>query len=80
MDRFRNSVDVNSSALLNFVSAQRWLGARIELLGSIVVLVSSVLVVSLNQSLFLEPGIGECFCFERYDGVTCLTGARQLDC
>jgi ATP-binding cassette subfamily C (CFTR/MRP) protein 1 len=50
-------VDLNSSALLNFVSAQRWLGVRIEVIGSIVVLTSSVLVVSLNASLGLDAGI-----------------------
>jgi ABC-type multidrug transport system fused ATPase/permease subunit len=57
LDRFRGIADTNSSALLNFVTAQRWLGARMELLGSIVVLVSSVLVVCLNDSLDLEPGL-----------------------
>jgi ATP-binding cassette subfamily C (CFTR/MRP) protein 1 len=50
-------VDLNSSALLNFVSAQRWLGVRIEAIGSVVVLVSSVLVISLNASLGLNAGI-----------------------
>jgi len=57
VDRFRSAADLNTSALLNFVSAQRWLGARMELLGSIVVLISSVLVVCLNGRLQLEPGI-----------------------
>jgi ABC-type multidrug transport system fused ATPase/permease subunit len=47
----------SSTAMLNFISAQRWLGVRIELLGSLVVLVSSVLVVCLNETLRLEPGI-----------------------
>jgi ABC-type multidrug transport system fused ATPase/permease subunit len=54
---FRGAADTNTSALLNFVSAQRWLGSRMELLGSFVVLVSSVLVVCLNESLNLEPGV-----------------------
>ena len=57
VDRFQSIVDSNSSALLNFVSAQRWLGVRIELLGSLVVLVSSSLVVSLNDVLQLEAGM-----------------------
>lgn len=57
VDRFRSVADTNSSALLNFVSAQRWLGARMELLGSVVVLVSCVLVVCLSESLNLEPGM-----------------------
>jgi hypothetical protein len=50
-------VDQNSSALLNYVTAQRWLGIRIELLGSVVVLVATVLIVCLNHVLSLEPGI-----------------------
>ena len=57
VNRFREVADTNSSALLNFVSAQRWLGVRMELLGSIVVLVSSVLVVCLNDVLKLEAGL-----------------------
>lgn len=57
--KFRGAVDRNSSALLNYVTAQRWLGVRIELLGSVVVLVSTVLIVCMNEVLPLEPGIGE---------------------
>ena len=57
LHKFRDAADTNSSALLNFVSAQRWLGIRMELLGSIVVLVSSVLVVCLNDTLNIEPGL-----------------------
>jgi len=57
LDKFLTAVNTNSSALLNFVTAQRWLGIRIELLGSAVVLVCAVLVVCLNQVLALEPGI-----------------------
>jgi ABC-type multidrug transport system fused ATPase/permease subunit len=57
VNRFRFHADVNSSALLNFVSAQRWLGVRMELIGSIVVLFSSVLVVCLNDVLRLEAGL-----------------------
>lgn len=45
--------------MLNFVSGQRWLGLRIEILGSIVVLVSSILVISLNDDLKIEPGLGK---------------------
>ncbi len=55
--KFRNNADANCSALLNFVSAQRWLAVRMELMGSVVVLVSSVLVVCLNDVLKLEPGL-----------------------
>ena len=57
--RFFGTVDQNSSALLNFVSSQRWLGLRIELLGSLVVLVASVLVISLNNVWKIDPGLGK---------------------
>lgn len=50
-------VDINSASLLNFVSAQRWLGVRIEVLGSFVVLTSTTLVISLNDTLGLDAGI-----------------------
>lgn len=43
--------------MLNFISAQRWLGIRIELMGSCVVLCATVLVVWLNDVLALKPGI-----------------------
>jgi ABC transporter transmembrane region len=55
--KFQVAVDQNSSALLNYVTAQRWLGVRIELLGSVVVLVATVLIVCLNDVLSIEPGI-----------------------
>ncbi|GKY95413.1 hypothetical protein MPSEU_000502800 [Mayamaea pseudoterrestris] len=55
--KYFRAVDDNTSALLNFVSAQRWLGIRIELLGSMVVLVSTSLVVCLNDVFQLSPGI-----------------------
>jgi ATP-binding cassette, subfamily C (CFTR/MRP), member 1 len=55
--KFGTAADINSSALLNFVSAQRWLGIRMELLGSIAVFVSSALVVCLNETLGLETGM-----------------------
>eukprot|EP00934_Nitzschia_sp_Nitz4_P008921 Nitzschia sp. Nitz4//scaffold84_size84139//32260//36378//NITZ4_005195-RA/size84139-processed-gene-0.16-mRNA-1//-1//CDS//3329559024//8911//frame0 len=55
--QFREVADTNSAALLNFVTAQRWLGVRMELLGSAVVLVATVLVTTLNDSLGLEAGV-----------------------
>ena len=54
---YHGNVDQNSSALLNFITAQRWLGFRIEILGSVVVLTSSLLVVCLNETLNLDTGI-----------------------
>lgn len=55
--KFQQVVDINSSALLNFVTAQRWLGFRIELLGSVVVLVAGVLLTSLNDIFRIEAGL-----------------------
>ena len=57
LDRFREAADTNSAALLNYVTAQRWLGVRIESLGATVVLVSTTLVVCLNDVLRIEPGL-----------------------
>jgi ABC-type multidrug transport system fused ATPase/permease subunit len=54
---FYDVVDESSSALVNFVSAQRWLGLRIEVLGSSIVLCNCLLVICLNDVLGLEPGI-----------------------
>ena len=56
LKKFQNATDTNSSAMLNYISAQRWLGLRIELLGSIIVLVSCILVVTLNETLQLKAG------------------------
>lgn len=56
LSKFQQATDTNSSAMLNYVSAQRWLGLRIELLGSLIVLASSILVVSLNQTWQVEAG------------------------
>ena len=57
VDRFRCAADDSSSALFNFVTAQRWLGVRIEILGSLVVLTSTLLVISMNDQLHLDPGL-----------------------
>jgi len=57
INKFRLHADENCSAVLNFMSAQRWLAIRMELLGSTVVLVSGVLVVCLNEVLRLDAGL-----------------------
>lgn len=54
--KFYLALDKNSSAMLCFISAQRWLGVRIELLGSVVAFVSCLIVVIFNDVLSLEPG------------------------
>lgn len=54
--KFHLALDKNSSAMLCFISAQRWLGVRIELLGSVIAFVSCLVVVIFNDVLSLEPG------------------------
>ena len=54
---FHSVVDESGSALLNFVSAQRWLGLRIEIIGSTIVLCCCLLVVSMNDILRIDPGM-----------------------
>jgi len=56
LTKFQAATNGNISAMLNYVAAQRWLGLRIELLGSVIVLVSATLVIALNESLELEAG------------------------
>ena len=50
-------LDNNTSAMMNFLGAQRWLGARFQVLSSTIVLFASCFVVSLNDELRLETGI-----------------------
>jgi len=55
--RFHGFADRNTSAQMNFLSAQRWLGIRIELLGALIVFIASVLVISFNGTLGLGAGV-----------------------
>lgn len=55
--RFHNFVNTNVSAQLNFISAQRWLGIRIELLGVVIVFIASVLVIIFNEVFALSAGL-----------------------
>ncbi|CAB9504527.1 Oligomycin resistance ATP-dependent permease YOR1 [Seminavis robusta] len=57
VNKFHSITDSSGAALLNFISAQRWLGIRIEILGAIIVLCATLLVVTLNGTYALEPGI-----------------------
>jgi ABC-type multidrug transport system fused ATPase/permease subunit len=54
---FRMKVDKNSSAMLNFLSSQRWLGLRIELLGSSVTFLVCLIIVCFNGTLKINPGL-----------------------
>ena len=55
--KFKKAVDDNTSAMMNFIAAQRWLGARFQTLGSFTVLFATICVVSFNNILRLETGI-----------------------
>ena len=57
VSKFHSIVDVNSSALLNYVAVQRWLSFRMECLGVIVVMTTSFLVVCLNDKLGTTAGL-----------------------
>jgi ABC-type multidrug transport system fused ATPase/permease subunit len=55
--RFHGFVNRNVSAQLNFISAQRWLGIRIELLGVTIVFVATLLVIIFNEIFGLSAGL-----------------------
>lgn len=54
---FRRNVDENTSAMMNYLAAQRWLGIRIEVLGTAVFLSLSVVIVCFNNYLKIPPGL-----------------------
>mmetsp|Transcript_5499 Transcript_5499/g.15909 ORF Transcript_5499/g.15909 Transcript_5499/m.15909 type:complete len:1280 (+) Transcript_5499:109-3948(+) len=55
--KFQQIVDVNSSALLNYISVQRWLSCRMEVLGCVVVMLISILLVCLHEQLQTSAGL-----------------------
>mmetsp|Transcript_13592 Transcript_13592/g.25525 ORF Transcript_13592/g.25525 Transcript_13592/m.25525 type:complete len:1381 (-) Transcript_13592:42-4184(-) len=55
--QFKHALDENTSAMMNFMAAQRWLGVRFQILGSFAVLFGSVFVVSYNNKLKIETGL-----------------------
>merc|ERR1719343_665354 len=57
VSKFHSIVDINSSALLNYVAVQRWLSMRMEFLGVIVVMITTILVVCLNHKLQTTAGL-----------------------
>eukprot|EP00957_Ditylum_brightwellii_P060660 4605716-Ditylum_brightwellii.AAC.1 len=48
--------EINAGAMLNFVSAHRWIGLRIEIIGAILVFTCSLLVVICNSHFEISPG------------------------
>lgn len=57
VNRFQTAANKNTSAQLNFIAAQRWLGIRIELLGALVVFSASLLVILFNGFFGLYAGM-----------------------
>jgi len=55
--QFKRILDDNTSAMMNFMAAQRWLGVRFQVLGSLAVLFAGVFVVAYNDHLKLETGL-----------------------
>ena len=57
LSKYEAATNDSSAALLNFISAQRWLAIRIEVLGALIVLVAVMLVITSNNVFHLEPGL-----------------------
>jgi len=57
LHRFQKSASTNTSAQLNFITAQRWLGVRIELLGALVVFISTLLIIMFNDVFAIDAGL-----------------------
>ena len=55
--QFKTVLDANTSAMMNFMAAQRWLGVRFQVLGSLAVLFACVFVISYNDKLKIETGL-----------------------
>lgn len=54
---FREYMNDNSSAMLNFVASRRWLSVRLETLGALVTLSASFFISTFNKQLGLTPGL-----------------------
>jgi ABC-type multidrug transport system fused ATPase/permease subunit len=57
LDKYHLVVDKSTASLLNFVSAQRWLGCRIEMMGALTVFIPALLVSCWNDHLRLSSGL-----------------------
>merc|ERR1740139_252097 len=55
--QFKEVLDRNTSAMMNFMATQRWLGVRFQVLGSFAILFAGSFVVSYNDKLKLETGL-----------------------
>ena len=56
LSKFLQSLNTNSSAMMNFIAAQNWLAVRIECLGAFVTLAACLFVTTMNEQLGLAPG------------------------
>ena len=55
--KFQSATSANTSAQLNFITAERWVGVRIELLGVVLVFVLMFLVVMFNDTFRIDAGL-----------------------
>jgi len=55
--QFFNKLDINSAAMLNFISAHRWLSVRIELMGSLITVSACLMVIAFNDNFGLNAGL-----------------------
>ena len=55
--KFHELVNRNTSVMLNFSAAQRWLGLRVEVLGATIVFVLSATIVCANGTFQIPPGV-----------------------
>lgn len=58
---FHKYINDNSSAMLNFVVARRWLAVRLEFLGACVTLCVSLCITVFSDQLGLSPGLAGFF-------------------
>ena len=83
---FQDFININGSAMLNFVSSRRWLAVRLETLGAFVTLAACLFVSTFNDELGLSPGLsGFLIIWATSMSVTlsffdqCLFGGRSCD-
>ena len=55
--RFHSSTSTNTAAQLNFVTSERWLGIRIELLGALILFTSILLAITFNDVFKIDVGL-----------------------
>ena len=57
LEKYQRAVDRSTASLLNFLTVQRWLGCRIEMMAANTVFIPALLVCSMNDYLQLRSGL-----------------------